>query len=92
MTIMPSSRKITFQSMPARSSKNAAPASVAWISNMIPAPPSAAATRCTFSVAISVYAPRKTATATHAVIVTRATYQPPADDPHTTRTAPWITA
>nr|WP_244359805.1 hypothetical protein [Microbispora triticiradicis] len=50
---MPSSRKITFQSMPECVEKKAASASVAWTSSMIPTPPRAAATRWTFSVAIS---------------------------------------
>ena len=52
MSIMPSSRKMTFQSMPASSEKNACSASVAPISSISAAPPSAAATRWTFSVAI----------------------------------------
>ncbi len=53
MSIIPSSRKMTFQSMPACSEKNACSASVAPMTSMIAAPPSAAATRCTRSVAIS---------------------------------------
>jgi hypothetical protein len=53
MTIIPSSRKMTFQSIPASSEKNAASASVSPSASMNQAPPSAAATRFTRSVAIS---------------------------------------
>ncbi len=53
ITIMPSSRKMTFQSTPLSLEKNAASALLAWISSMIPAPPRAAATRWMRSVAIS---------------------------------------
>ena len=53
ISIIPSSRKMTFQSMPASSEKNACSASVAPISSISAAPPSAAATRWIFSVAIS---------------------------------------
>ena len=52
MSIIPSSRKMTFQSMPDSSEKNACSASVAPISSISTAPPSAAATRWIFSVAI----------------------------------------
>jgi hypothetical protein len=52
MSIIPTSRKMTFQSIPASSEKNACSASVAPISSMIAAPPRAAATRWIFSVAI----------------------------------------
>ena len=45
MSIMPSSRKMTFQSMPASAEKNACSASVAPMSSISAAPPSAAATR-----------------------------------------------
>ena len=45
MSIIPSSRNITFQSMPASSEKKACSASVAPISSISTAPPSAAATR-----------------------------------------------
>ena len=70
ISIMPSSRKMTFQSIPDSSEKNACSASVAPISNITTAPPRAAATRCTFSVAISVYATAKTAIAAQAVTLT----------------------
>jgi hypothetical protein len=53
MSIMPMSRKMTFQSMPASSEKNACSASVAPMTSTIAAPPRAAATRWIFSVAIS---------------------------------------
>ncbi len=53
MSIIPASRKMTFQSMPVRSEKKACSASTAPMTSMSAAPPSAAATRCTFSVAIS---------------------------------------
>ena len=53
MTIMPSSRKMTFQSMPVSSEKKAVFASMTPISSMTAAPPSAAATRWIRSVAIS---------------------------------------
>jgi hypothetical protein len=53
ISIIPVSRKMTFQSMPACSEKKACSASVAPIASMIDAPPSAAATRLTFSVAIN---------------------------------------
>jgi hypothetical protein len=70
MSIMPSSRKMTFQSMPASSEKNAWSASVAPITSISAAPPSAAATRWIFSVAIRTYAPAKTITASQAVALT----------------------
>jgi hypothetical protein len=70
MSIMPSSRNTTFQSMPACSLKTACSASVAPMSSISTAPPSAAATRWIFSVAMSAYAPTKTATASHAVTLT----------------------
>jgi hypothetical protein len=44
---------MTFQSMPASSEKNACSASVAPTRSISAAPPRAAVTRCTFSVAIS---------------------------------------
>ena len=53
ISIMPRSRTSTFQSMPASCEKNACSASVAPISSISTAPPSAAATRWIFSVAIS---------------------------------------
>lgn len=53
ISIIPSSRKMTFQSMPESSEKKACSASVAPMSSISTAPPSAAATRCTHSVAIS---------------------------------------
>ena len=52
ISIIPSSRKMTFQSMPDSSEKNACSASVAPITSIIDAPPRAAATRWIFSVAI----------------------------------------
>ncbi len=60
MTIIPSSRKMTFQSMPNRSELNASRASTIWNRSISPAPASATTTRWTHSVAISVYAPTKT--------------------------------
>jgi len=62
-SIIPSSRKMTFQSMPASSEKNACSASVAPVSSIRVAPPSAAATRWIFSVAISAYTTAKMAIA-----------------------------
>lgn len=53
ISIMPSSRKMTFQSIPATSEKNACSGRVAPISSMTTAPPRAAVTRWTLSVAIS---------------------------------------
>jgi hypothetical protein len=70
ISIMPISRTMTFQSMPDSSEKNACSASVAPISSITAAPPSAAATRCTRSVAINAYATANTATASQAVTVT----------------------
>lgn len=54
MTILSSSRKMTFQSMPVCSKKNAAFRVGGVDQEQDPGPPSAAATRWTFSVAISV--------------------------------------
>lgn len=53
ISIMPSSRTRTFQSMPSCSEKKACSGLVAPISSMMTAPPSATVTRCTFSVAMS---------------------------------------
>lgn len=52
ISIIPSSRTMTFQSIPASAEKNACSASVAPISSITTAPPSAAVTRWIFSVAI----------------------------------------
>ena len=71
ISIIPNSKKMTFQSIPDSSEKNACSASVAPISSITVAPPSAAATRCTRSVAISTYDAANTATASHAVTFTR---------------------
>ena len=56
MIIIPSSRKMTFQSTPVSSLKNAVFASTTPSSTMTAAPPRAAATRWIRSVAISTYA------------------------------------
>ena len=69
MSIMPMSSMMTFQSMPASGEKNACSASVAPMSSISAAPPSAAATRCTHSVAIRMYAATKMATAIQAMVV-----------------------
>lgn len=52
ISIIPRSRKMTFQSMPASSEKKAWSASVTPSASMITAPPRAAFTRCTHSAAI----------------------------------------
>ncbi len=52
MIIIPSSRKTTFQSIPVSSEKNADASSVAPMTTMIAAPPSATSTRGSFSVAM----------------------------------------
>jgi hypothetical protein len=69
-SIIPNNRNRTFQSMPDSSEKKAASASVAPMTSMMAAPPSAAATMCTRSVAMRAYATTKTATATQASVVT----------------------
>ena len=51
ITIIPSSRKMTFHSMPVSSLKNAFSASVMCSSSISPAPPSATLVRWTLSVA-----------------------------------------
>ena len=53
ISIIPSSRKMTFQSTPDSSEKNACSASVAPMSSINDAPPRAAATRWIFSVAMN---------------------------------------
>ena len=53
ITIIPKSRKMTFQSIPVSWSKNAVSASTSPISVIAATPPRAAATRCTFSVAMN---------------------------------------
>jgi hypothetical protein len=78
MSIMPSSSTMTFQSIPDSREKNACSASVAPISSITAAPPTAAVTRCTFSVAIRTYAETNTATAAQARALTRGAPGPPA--------------
>ena len=70
MSIIPSSRKMTFQSMPASGEKNACSASVAPTRRRTTAPPRATFTRWIFSVAMRTYAAVKTTTATQAMPVT----------------------
>jgi hypothetical protein len=67
MSIMPSSRTMTFQSMPESSEKNACSAFVTPRASMIAAPPTATATRLIFSVAIRAYAATKITTAIQAI-------------------------
>ena len=52
-TIIPNSSRMTFQSMPVSALKNASWPVVAPIRNITAAPPRAARTRCTHSVAIN---------------------------------------
>ena len=59
-TIIPNSSSTTFQSTPVSALKNASSPVVAPIRNITAAPPSAARTRCTHSVAINTYAPTNT--------------------------------
>ena len=70
MTIIPSSRKMTFQSTPVRSLKNATSVSTTPRTTMTAAPPRAAATRWIRSVAIRTYAATK-ATITSTVCIRR---------------------
>ena len=67
MIIIPSSRKMTFQSTPVSSLKNAVFASTTPSSTMAAAPPSAAATRWMRSVAISTYAATNVASTSQVV-------------------------
>ena len=67
MIIIPSSRKMTFQSTPVSSLKNAVFASTTPSSTMAAAPPSAAATRWIRSVAISTYAATNAASTSQVV-------------------------
>ena len=67
INIIPSSRKMTFQSTPDSLEKNACSASVAPINSINDAPPRAAAIRWIFSVAMNRYATANAATAIQAV-------------------------
>ena len=67
MIIIPSSRKITSQSMPVSGEKNASSAEATPRARMMPAPASAVVTFGTRSLAMRMYATTKTATATIAV-------------------------
>lgn len=71
MIIIPSSRKMTFQSIPEDSLKNIAASSVAPMMTMSAAPPSATSTRGSFSVAMNTYAAMNTTTASTTCTLTR---------------------